>query len=136
MLLLSLFLSCDTTEYVTINRCDVHITSTDPVEAIVGQPLLMYAYPLTETWDTSITFNTQEAEVLNIYKEDCQACEECRDLNACTECNYCDVCDNSCQNCQHSVEVLVPELFSDSADILIHNVQGSSDPYSIAVSQE
>ena len=136
MLLLSLLFSCETTEYVTTNRCDVHISSTAPTEAIVGSPILLYAYPLTETWDTLITFNTEEADVLSINKDSCDECEECREVNLCTDCGYCDVCIDSCQSCEHSVEVIVPELFSNSAEILIHNVQGSSQSYSIAISQE
>jgi len=136
MILLSLLLACDSTEYVTTQRCSIDIVDTVPAEAISGEALVISAYPLTETWDTLVSFDNQEAEVINITKEECNDCSECRELNRCTVCDYCDVCASSCDTCAHSVEVIVPELLSGSTDLLIHNAQGSSDPYSISIRQE
>ena len=128
-------LACDSAEIITLNRCEIAIQETVPSLAVIGESLEIKAYPLTEEWDTSVTFNDQSAAVLSIQKQDCSDCEECRSLNACTTCSYCEACTSECDRCEHVLEVTVPALPSSQAEILIYNAQGSSSPYLLDIEQ-
>ncbi len=136
MLLLALLISCTTDSYVTTNRCDITIENTSPTEATINETLTIEAYPMTEEWDTLVLFNNTSAVVESISKVECQECEDCRQTNLCTECDYCDVCIAVCDSCIHTLDVLVPEVFSEQVDVTILNAQGSSDPFPISIRQE
>ena len=128
-------LACDTTDVTTLNRCEITVHETTPSVAVVGETLQINAYPLTQEWDTLVTFNDQPASVLSVLKEDCTECEDCRSTNACTTCSYCETCSIECNSCKHLLETTVPILSASTAEILIHNAQGSSDPYFLEIEQ-
>jgi hypothetical protein len=129
-----LFLACDSSEVVTINRCQVQIINATPQVAQIGEPLYISAYPMTETWDTIVDFNGSTSEIININKDNCTDCDECRIINSCTSCDYCELCIDSCIECAQSIEVVVPELFSTTtAEISITNAHGTSDYYSVSI---
>ena len=135
LFLLFNILACDTTDVITLNRCELTVYETTPSVAIAGERLQISAYPLTEEWDTSITFNDQPAPVLSVQKQECSECEDCRSANACTTCSYCEACSLECSTCDHLLETTVPDLPSSQAEILIHNAQGSSNPYFLEIEQ-
>lgn len=134
MLILLLTLACYTAISYDNLTCDVSVGAAEPAEALPGDTVLIVAGPLTEIWDTAVTFGSTRATVVSVDRTGCDECDSCRESAGCSACEDCDACDLSCESsCAESITAVVPALPPGQAAIVVRNTRGVSMPLDFAV---
>ena len=137
MVILSLFLSCETTTVIGTDRCTIEIenvsveselpdgttdgsegstenndstnTSENADSSGIEQLLSISGYPFGETWDTSVIINGIQASVVDRQENaSCAECSACKLTNLCGECNECTLCVELCVECKNELTVTLP----------------------------
>lgn len=134
MLILLLSLACYTSVSYNSATCDVSVDAAEPAEALPGDTVLIQAGPLTEDWDTAVTFGSARATLVSVDRTGCDECDSCRESAGCDACEDCDACDLSCEaSCAESITAVVPTLAPGQAAIVVRNSRGVSKPLDFVV---
>ena len=129
-------LSCTEGELSESNSCGVILTQTPTLRS--EQEISLYATPLSETWDTYVTIDGLETEVLSIQRLGCSSCDTCRLENFCDSCDTCEECTALCDAsvCFEELNIQTPALSTDTATLQIINKYGHSPLYELSVVEE
>ena len=134
MLLALLLVSCTTSSTVTYPVCEIDDAQVTPAAAYPGDTVVITATPLTEAWDTAVTFGATRAEIISLDRVGCDACDACVVEYGCDLCDDCDACDALCAaDCSESVTVIVPDLSPGSVMIEMFNTHGPATPMAFEV---
>lgn len=137
MLFILLAAACTTSIDYSTPSCSLTITAVDPASAAPGESIVVYASPLTESWDTTANLGSTPVEELNVDRSTCGECDTCREEEGCDLCGDCDACDLSCEaSCVEYVSLVVPSLPPGEAQLLLYNSRGSSRPFPIEIVAE
>ena len=132
-ILLSSLISCDEDIIVEETYCALEITELPALESEQEQNL--YAHPLSEVWDTFLSIDGKQAEIIDINRSGCSTCDTCRIENQCNQCEECTICDTSCieEQCIEVLHFITPTLSEDSATLRLINKYGQSAAYTVEV---
>lgn len=137
MLLILLSLSCVTTVTTDDVTCDVSLDRAEPALGAPGETVVLYGDPITELWDTALTFGSARASVVSVDRSGCDECDSCRETAGCDGCGDCDDCDLSCAaSCAPTITALVPALAPGEVAVVLRNSRGTSPPLSFRILAE
>ena len=130
---LSNLTACDEEIVVETNLCSVEITDLPDLESEQEQRL--YARPLSEVWDTYLSIDGIESEVIAVNRSGCSSCDECRIEFQCTQCETCDACEEVCleQQCIEELQFITPALSTEQVQVRLINKYGQSQAYTANV---
>jgi hypothetical protein len=129
-------LSCTEGELTESNSCGVLLTENPTLQS--EHEISLYATPLSDTWDTYVTIDGFEAEVISIQRLGCSSCDTCRLENLCDSCETCDECTALCDTsvCFEELNIYTPILSVGTATLQIINKYGHSPQYELSVVEE
>lgn len=134
MITVLLLLSCTTVTTTSVSVCNLDLTTLTPVEAAVGDTVVLTGGPTTELYDTLVTVGGTTAPITDITRSNCESCDSCRSANACLACGDCDNCDQLCESeCIESITFTIPAVGSGPQPVQLINAYGVSATETLTV---
>ena len=126
--------ACDSSEVVLSDKCTVEIENINPLPLTAGQEATIIATPMSEPWDSRITFDNVSVLASNLERLNCEACDSCRLRYECIDCFDCDSCDSICKStCKEQLTFEVPNELTGAYQLYLINRFGQSAPMNIVV---
>jgi hypothetical protein len=122
-----------TQQVITTNPTCTLDLGLEVTEVYAGELITVTGGPFTSLYDTRAHIRGVDSELSELNRTDCAICDACQEEAECNGCLSCLDCEASCETCVQSIVVRVPDISAGTANLILLNAYGSSQPLPLLI---